>query len=158
MPYQGAAGARGLEDAYPELKPFRHADRAQEFVPTSMPKVVRRVSTSSRGTDNPTGVTGRFTDTREGRQAADSWAKTFYGIRTRIDAWVVTSSFATRKGANAGPLSGRWRRRPSNRTASCFGLRRPMFLNRQLGHHARSRPPLAGQGVEDSGAMSAAKS
>jgi integrase len=52
-------------------------------------------------------VTERFPDTREGRRAADLYAKsldqvrTFYDVRTRIDGRVVTKSFPTRKAADA---------------------------------------------------------
>jgi integrase len=72
-----------------------------------MAQLVRRVSGLPRGIDNPRRVTERFPDTREGRQAADGWAKglddprTFYDVRTRIDGRVVTKSFATRKAADA---------------------------------------------------------
>ena len=72
-----------------------------------MAQLVRRVSGLPRGIDNPRRVTERFPDTREGRQAADGWAKglddprTFYDVRTRIDGRVVTKSFTTRKAAHA---------------------------------------------------------
>jgi integrase len=72
-----------------------------------MAQLVRRVSGLPRDVDYPRRVIERFPDTREGRQAADAWAKgldhprTFYDIRTRIDGRVVTKSFATRKAADA---------------------------------------------------------
>jgi len=72
-----------------------------------MAQLVRRVSGLPRGIDNPRRVTERFPDTREGRQAADGWAKglddprTFYDVRTRIDGRVVNKSFTTRKAADA---------------------------------------------------------
>ena len=78
-----------------------------ELVFPSMAQLVRRVSGLPRGIDNPRRVTERFPDTREGRQAADGWAKglddprTFYDVRTRIDGRVVTKSFTTRKAADA---------------------------------------------------------
>jgi len=82
-------------------------NRAWELVFPSMAQLVRRVSGLPRGIDNPRRVTERFPDTREGRQAADGWAKglddprTFYDVRTRIDGRVVNKSFTTRKAADA---------------------------------------------------------
>jgi hypothetical protein len=82
-------------------------NRACELVSPLMAQLVRRVSGLPRGIDNPRRVTERFPDTREGRRAADGWAKglddsrTFYDVRTRIDGRVVTKSFTTRKAARA---------------------------------------------------------
>ena len=60
-----------------------------------------------KGDKNRRRVTRRFPDTRDGRQAAQSWAgilddtRTFYDVRTRIDGRMVTKTFPTRKAADA---------------------------------------------------------
>jgi integrase len=68
-------------------------------------QLIRRISGVTQGDKNRRRVTRRFPDTRDGRQAARSWARilddtrTFYDIRTRIDGRVVTKTFPTRKAA-----------------------------------------------------------
>jgi len=72
-----------------------------------MAQLIRRISGVLRDSDSSRRVTERFPDTREGRRAADLYAKsldqarTFYDVRTRIDGRVVTKSFPTRKAADA---------------------------------------------------------
>ncbi len=72
-----------------------------------MAQLVRRISGVEKGDKNRRRVTRRFPDTRDGRQAAQSWAgiledtRTFYDVRTRIDGRMLTKTFSTRKAADA---------------------------------------------------------
>ena len=72
-----------------------------------MAQLIRRISGQPRDSDTPGRATSRFPDTREGRRAAEHFAKTLdvvrvaYDVRVRIDGRVVTKTFPTRKAADA---------------------------------------------------------